>query len=96
MRNSDLNAADNDGKTALIWSVLKDRMDILQLLIDNHVDLNARDNQGLTARDWAELTAEKYKYRYMVRGHRNIRKAMSELILSAIISEYSRLRAKCF
>ena len=47
--NSDINAKDNNGKTALHISLENKYFDIVKLLIEHNSDINAKDNFNRTA-----------------------------------------------
>ncbi len=50
----DVNVADNDGYTALVWAARNGRVEIVKELLKNEkVDVNAADNDGYTALMWA-------------------------------------------
>jgi len=53
---NDINAADNEGNTALIIAALKGYvLMVTDILKKPHIDINLRDNTGHTALDYANL-----------------------------------------
>lgn len=48
-KGADINAKDNDGKTALIYAADKGHTEIATLLIDKGANVNAKSNGGKTA-----------------------------------------------
>jgi serine/threonine protein kinase len=50
----DINAADRDGRTPLMYAVLYNRHTAVRLLVENGANLSARDNQGATALEMAK------------------------------------------
>jgi ankyrin repeat protein len=52
---ADIEARDEVGRTALIWSAFQGHAPMLAYLIDQGADVNARDNQGRTALIWAAI-----------------------------------------
>ena len=57
---ANINAADSDGRTALMYAANNDRLplEIVKLLIDNGADVNARNYEGFSALDAARLHGE--------------------------------------
>ncbi|HEY6403233.1 MAG TPA: ankyrin repeat domain-containing protein, partial [Blastocatellia bacterium] len=50
----DVNAADNKGRTPLIYAVASERLNVVELLLKRGADINAKDHDGLSALDWAK------------------------------------------
>ncbi|NIM06561.1 MAG: ankyrin repeat domain-containing protein, partial [Deltaproteobacteria bacterium] len=48
-RGADIDARDNDGKSALIMAALMGHADSVKLLLEKGADVNAHDNGGRTA-----------------------------------------------
>jgi ankyrin repeat protein len=51
--DADIEAKDNNGKTALLWAAERGRKPVVQLLLDEDADIEAKDNNGKTALLWA-------------------------------------------
>lgn len=64
---ADVNAKDDEGKTALMWASMYGHNDMIKFLIKNGADVNAKDNNGNTAL----MFASKY-------GHDDIVKLLTE------------------
>ncbi|KAL7933898.1 putative ankyrin repeat-containing protein [Trichoderma chlorosporum] len=54
---SDVNKADREGKTPLIYACMTDQRDIVQILINNKADPHIRDHRGRGALYWASRQA---------------------------------------
>jgi ankyrin repeat protein len=54
----DLNAADNKGRTPLIYAVASERSAVVKLLLKRGANINARDHSGESALDWAIKTGD--------------------------------------
>jgi ankyrin repeat protein len=52
---ADIEARDEIGRTALIWSAFQDHAPMLAYLIDQGADVNAFDQRGRTALIWAAI-----------------------------------------
>lgn len=52
---ADIEARDEIGRTALIWSAFQGHGPMLAYLIDQGADVNARDNRNRTALIWAAI-----------------------------------------
>src|SRR5262249_42771407 len=52
----DINAADNKGRTPLMYAVIFERRVAVDLLLKRGADINAKDHDGLSALDWAQKT----------------------------------------
>jgi serine/threonine protein kinase/ankyrin repeat protein len=50
----DVNAADNKGRTPLIYAVAFGRSAVTELFLKRGANINAKDHDGLTALDWAK------------------------------------------
>jgi ankyrin repeat protein len=50
----DINAADNDGRTPLIYAVIYQRLAAVKMLLKRDTNINAKDHDGLSALDWAK------------------------------------------
>ena len=51
----DLNVADDDGQTALMWASLVGNTEVVEHLINAGVEVNVADNDGQTALIWASF-----------------------------------------
>ncbi|MBO0724407.1 MAG: ankyrin repeat domain-containing protein, partial [Blastocatellia bacterium] len=49
----DVNAADNKGRTPLIYAVASERLNVVELLLKRGADIHAKDHNGESALDWA-------------------------------------------
>jgi ankyrin repeat protein len=49
-----VNAADNDGRTALMGAAVNDHPEVIALLLKHKADLKLTDKGGKTALQWAE------------------------------------------
>jgi len=54
----DVNAADNKGRTPLIYAVASERRDVVNLLMKRGANINAKDHNGESALDWAIKTGD--------------------------------------
>jgi ankyrin repeat protein len=54
----DVNAADNKGRTPLIYAVASERSAVVKLLLKRGANINARDHNGESALDWAIKTGD--------------------------------------
>jgi ankyrin repeat protein len=52
----DVNAADNKGRTPLIYAVASERLNVVELLLKRGADIHAKDHNGESALDWAVKT----------------------------------------
>ncbi len=50
----DINAADNKGRTPLIYAVAFGRSAVIELFLKRGANINAKDHDGLSALDWAK------------------------------------------
>jgi ankyrin repeat protein len=50
----DINAADNNGRTPLMYAAIFERPTVVNLLLKRGADFNAKDHDGLNALDWAK------------------------------------------
>lgn len=46
---ADINAKDDEGRTALMWAAFGGKKETLQILLAYNADINLRDNNGRTA-----------------------------------------------
>jgi ankyrin repeat protein len=53
----DINAADNNGLTPLIYAAIFERPGVVNLLLKRGANINARDHNGESALDWARKSA---------------------------------------
>ena len=54
----DVNAADNKGRTPLIYAAASERSAVVKLLLKRGANINARDHKGESALDWAIKTGD--------------------------------------
>ena len=45
--------ADEDGRTALMWAAINNRLDVVRVLLGKGADVNKRDRAGMTPLHWA-------------------------------------------
>jgi ankyrin repeat protein len=50
----DVNAADNKGRTPLIYAAASERLNVVELLLKRGANIHAKDHDGLSALDWAK------------------------------------------
>jgi hypothetical protein len=62
---SDVNLADNQGRTALMFAAMRGNLTVLRMLIDRHADLNATDNVGRNALSYAVIHDENYSAKFL-------------------------------
>jgi ankyrin repeat protein len=67
----DANAADNKGRTPLMYAVASERLNVVELLLKRGAGVNAKDHDGLSALDWAKKS-----------GNEEIIRLLSSRILS--------------
>jgi len=68
----DVNAQDNYGWTALIWSIKKGHKEISQMLIENDADLNIQDKKGRTALIWSVCEGHKEIFELLIENGADI------------------------
>ena len=79
-KGADVEARDNDERTALHWAVRGGHTTVMQLLLEKGADVEAKDNRGWTPLGWAAYS-----------GHA----AVVQLLKQAQPSLYQRLRQCC-
>jgi ankyrin repeat protein len=50
----DVNAADNKGRTPLMYAAIFERPSVVNLLLKRGANINVKDHDGLSALDWAK------------------------------------------
>ena len=63
---ADVNAIDNNGRTALIWAAFSGCTEMAKLLISAGADVNIKDNNGETALIWAASSGCKKMVRLLI------------------------------
>ena len=52
---ADVDAKDNEGRTALFWAASNGRVEVVKVLIENGANVDVKDENGKTALHWAAL-----------------------------------------
>ena len=53
--NANINACDIDGRTALMWAVIRGHEEIAKCLLEHGVNIKLTDSLGNTALDWSKI-----------------------------------------
>jgi len=87
----DVNAADNKGRTPLMYAVIFDRPYVVNLLLKRGANINAKDHNGESALDWANKTGNEETIGLLSLLSSSGGKEITSKRLTEIIDEFSLL-----
>jgi len=87
----DINAADNDGRTPLIYAVIYQQLAAVKMLLKRGANINAKDHNGESALDWANKIGNEETIRLLSLLLSSGGKELTLKRLTEIIDEFTLL-----
>jgi len=87
----DINVADNDGRTPLIYAVIYQQLAAVKMLLKRGANINAKDHNGESALDWANKIGNEETIRLLSLLLSSGGKELTLKRLTEIIDEFSLL-----